>query len=182
VVGRSRGLVFSFAYWAVRRLLELVVLRSRPARELEIEVLVLSHQLQVVERQVERPQLRPADRVLLAALRRVLPRRAWSSFFVTPATLLRWHRELVARHWTYPGCSPGRPATAADLQELVVRLATENPGWGYTRVHGELTGLRIKIAASTGWRILKEARIDPAPRRLEATWAEFSAPARLEHP
>ena len=165
--------MFSFAYWTLRRLLELVVLRSRSEREKEIEILVLRHQLQLLERQIGRPQLRPADRALLAAFSRVLPRRVWPSFFVTPATLLRWHRELVARRWTYPARSAGRPATAADLRELVLRLASENPDWGYRRIQGELVGLGVKLAASTVWRILKEAGIDPAPRRLEATWAEF---------
>jgi transposase InsO family protein len=157
----------------LRRLLELVVLRSRSEREKEIEILVLRHQLQVLERQIGRPQLSPADRALLAAFSRVLPRRAWPSFFVTPSTLLRWHRELVARRWTYPARSPGRPATTVDLCQLVVRLARENQEWGYRRIQGELVGLGIKVAASTVWKILKDAGIDPAPRRLEATWTEF---------
>src|SRR6266516_6759622 len=97
-------------YWTLRRLLELVVLRCRSEREKEIEILLLRHQLRVLERRVGRPQLTPADRALLAAFSRVLPRQAWSmSVFVTPATLLRWHRELVARRWTYPHRRPGRP-------------------------------------------------------------------------
>src|SRR5437667_8631862 len=95
-------MLLSFLYWALRRLLELLVLRMRSERAKEIEILVLRHQLQVLERQVARPQLRASDRVLLAALSRVLPRAAWRSFFVTLATLLRWHRELLARRWTYP--------------------------------------------------------------------------------
>jgi putative transposase len=92
---------------------------------------------------------------------------------VTPATLLRWHRELVARRWTYPHRCPGRPPTAAEVRELVVRLARENPSWGYRRIEGELVGLGVKLAASTVWKILKEAGIEPAPRRVEQSWAGF---------
>jgi transposase InsO family protein len=95
------------------------------------------------------------------------------SLFVTPTTLLRWHRELVARRWTFPHRCPGRPATAAEVRELVVRLARENPSWGYRRIQGELVGLGIKLAASTVWTILKEAGVEPAPRRLEQSWREF---------
>ena len=170
-------------YWSLRRLLELVVLRRRSEREKEIEILLLRHQLRVLERQVARPQLTQADRALLAAFSRVLPRKAWKrSLFVTPATLLRWHRELVARRWTYPHRRPGRPATPAEVRELVVRLARENPAWGYRRIQGELVGLGIKLAASTVWAILKEAGIEPAPKRLETSWAEFLRAAGGEHP
>jgi transposase InsO family protein len=128
----------------------------------------------VLERLVARPQLTQADRALLAAFCRVLPRRGWkTSLFVKPATLLRWHRELVARRWTYPHRRPGRPATAVEIRELVVRLARENPGWGYRRIQGELVGLGIRLAASTVWTILQEAEIEPAPKRVEASWTEF---------
>src|SRR5215207_1081382 len=167
-------MVLSFAYWSLRRLLELVVLRFRSEREKEIEILLLRHQLRVLERQVARPQLTPADRALLAAFSRVLSRQRWkSSVFVTPATLLRWHRELVARRWTYPHRRPGRPPTGAEVCELVVRLARENPGWGYRRIQGELVGLGIRLAASTVWTILQKAEIEPAPKRVEASWTAF---------
>jgi len=167
-------MVLSFAYWSLLRLLELVVLRRRSEREKEIEILLLRHQLRVLQRQVARPQLTQADRALLAAFSRVLLRQRWkSSLFVTPATVLRWHRELVARRWTYPHRRPGRPPTRAEVRALVVRLARENPSWGYRRIQGELVGLGVKLAASTVWTILKEAGIEPAPRRLEASWAEF---------
>ena len=172
-VGRSRGVVLSFLYWLARRLLELFVLRMRSERVKEIEILVLRHQLRLLERQVARPQLCPGDRALLAAFSRALPRAAWASFVVTPATLLRWHRELVARRWTYPHRRPGRPETAAPVRELVVRLARENPGWGYRRIQGELVGLGIRIAASTVWEILRREGIEPAPRRLDSSWREF---------
>jgi putative transposase len=174
VVGRSRGMVLSFAYWSLRRLLELVVLRFRSEREKEIEILLLRHQLWVLERQVARPQLTQADRALLAAFSRLLPRRAWRrSFCVSPATLLRWHRELVARRWTYPHRRPGRPPTSAEARELVLRMAQENPTWGYRPVQGELVGLGVRLAASTIWTILREAGIEPAPRRLEQNWSRF---------
>jgi putative transposase len=174
VAGRSERVAVSLFYWSLRRLLELVVLRFRSEREKEIEILLLRHQLRVLERQVTRPRLTQADRALLAALSRVLPRPAWRrSAFVTPGTLLRWHRELVARRWTYPPGRPGRPATAAEIRQLVVRLARENPGWGYRRIQGELVGLGIRLAASTVWAILKEEGIEPAPDRLEPSWTEF---------
>ena len=136
--------------------------------------MLLRHQLAVLEGQVARPQLTPADRALLAAFSRVLPRKAWRrSAFVTPATLLRWHRELVARHWMYPHRRPGRPATPEEIRELIVRLAQENAGWGYRRIQGELVGLGIKLAASTVWTILREEGIESAPNRLETSWADF---------
>jgi putative transposase len=174
VAGRSERVVVSLFYWSLRRLLELLVLRRRSEREKEIEILLLRHQLRVLERQVARPQLTQADRALLAALGGVLPPQAWKrSLFVTPATLLRWHRELVARRWTYPHRRPGRPPTPAESRELVVRLARENAGWGYRRIQGELVGLGVKLAASTVWTILREAGIEPAPKRLEQSWTDF---------
>ncbi len=174
VAGRSERVAVSLVYWSLRRLLGLFVLRRRSEREKEIEILLLRHQLRVLERQVARPQLTQADRALLAAFSRVLPRQAWKrSSFVTPATLLRWHRELVARRWTYPHRRPGRPSTPAEVREFVLRLARENPDWGYRRIQGELVGLGIKLAASTVWMILKEAGTEPAPKRLETSWAEF---------
>jgi putative transposase len=149
------------------------VLWMRSQREKEIEILVLRHQLQVLERQVARPQLGATDRALLAAFSRALPRSAWSSFLVRPATVLRWHRELVARRWTYSHRRPGRPGTPVGVRELVLRLARENAGWGYRRIQGELVGLGISIAPSTVWTILREAGVEPAPRRLDSSWREF---------
>ena len=169
----SLRVVISLIYWALRVVLALFVLRMRSERAKDVELLVLRHQLRVLERQVGRPRLEPSDRVLLAALSRVLPRTAWRSFLVTPATLLRWHRELVARRWRYPRGRPGRPRTPAGVRELVLRLARENPGWGYRRIQGELAGLGIAVGASTVWAILRKEGIEPAPRRHEASWAAF---------
>jgi putative transposase len=147
-----------------RRLVELVVLRLRSERSKELEIVVLRHQLHVLQRQVARPRLRPADRVLLAAFSRSLPRSAWSTLFVSPATLLRWHRELVARHWTYSRRKVGRPRTSRGIVALVLRLARENPSWGYRRIHGELVGFGFALAPSTIWEILRRRGIEPAPR------------------
>jgi transposase len=111
--------------------------------------------------------------VVLAALSRLLPRTRWPVFFVTPATLLRWHRQLIARHWTYPHARPGRPPIARELRAPVLRLASENPTWGHRRVQGELARLGYRVAASTVWKILHQAGVDPAPRRTGSTWQQF---------
>jgi len=112
--------------------------------------------------------------MFLAALARILPRDRRGSLFVQPETIRRWHRALVARRWTHPHRPPGRPATSADLRALSARLARENLGWGYRRVHGELARLGVRIAASTVWSILQQSGIEPAPRRSSDTWREFS--------
>jgi hypothetical protein len=172
-------------YWLLRRLLELVVLRLRSERSKELEILVLRHQLHVMQRQVGRPRLRPADRMLLAALSRSLPRQAWSSFFVSPVTVLRWHRQLVARRWTYSRRSVGRPRTDRTISELVLRLARENPTWGYRRIHSELVVLGIRVAPSTIWAILRRhplARAAPAAREGATSRAAAAGPDRSPRP
>ena len=121
----------------------------------------------------ERPIYRPADRALLAALSRLLPRGRWSSFPVTPETLLAWHRRLVKRRWTYPGRRPGRPRVDAETTALVLRLARENPRWGYRRIQGELLKLGIRLAPSTVARIMKNRGLGPASRRNGPTWRTF---------
>jgi putative transposase len=133
---------------------------------------MLRHQLAVLQRQIPRPRFEPDDRVILTALGRALRRDRWSIFIVKPDKLLRWHRRLVANHWTYPH-RPGRPSTTIETRTTVRRLARENPTWGYRRIHGELARLGIAIAASTVWTILKNARIDPAPHRASETWTTF---------
>jgi putative transposase len=159
-------------YRLVRLVIDLLVLRGRRDRSKDAEILVLRHQLAVLKRHVPRPRLEPSDRAIVAALARVLDRDRWSSFLVKPDTLLRWHRRLVANHWTYPH-RPGRPATVVETRRTIIRLARENPGWGYRRIHGELARLGITIAASTVWATLKNAGIDPAPNRSSESWTTF---------
>jgi putative transposase len=163
----------SFAYWVVRRLFELLILFGRSERAKELEILVLRHELQVLRRQVGRPRLRSADRVLLAAFSQLLPRPRRRSFLVQPATLLRWHRDLVRRRWTYAGRRPGRPPLLAQTRQLILRLAAENPSWGYKRIHGELVGLGIELSPSSVWNLLHRHGIEPAPRRASVSWREF---------
>jgi putative transposase len=119
-------LFWSLGYLVLRCLLQVVLLRSRSETFKELEIVVLRHELSVLRRQAGRPQLRPGDRILLAAASRLLPRSRWGSFFVTPTTLLRWQRRLVARRWTY-ATRAGRPLVRGEIRDLVLRLARENP-------------------------------------------------------
>jgi putative transposase len=127
----------------------------------------------VLRRQVAAPRPSWADRAILSALARLLPRRRRHHLLVTPRTLLRWHADLVKRRWTYPQRGPGRPPTPPTVRALVLRLATENPTWGYRRIAGEIEGLGRKVSPATVWAILKKAGFDPAPRRSDLTWAQF---------
>jgi len=139
----------------------------------EVELLALRHEIAVLRRQVSRPAYQPADRVFLAALSRLLPRSSWRCFSVTPETILSWHRRLVARRSTYPHRGPGRPPVDEETTTLVVRLASENPRWGYRRIQGELIKLGVRLAASTIARIMKDHGLGPAPRRAGPTWRAF---------
>ena len=140
----------SLVYVVVCRLFAFVLLLARGERSKELEILVLRHELSVLRRQVKRPRIEPGDRLVLAALSRVLPRRSWSAFVVRPETLLRWHRRLVARHWTYPHRGPGRPPIGCEVRELIVRLARENTSWGYVRIVGELGKLGLGVGGDPG--------------------------------
>lgn len=147
---------WSFCYVVLRRVLQLAALRFRSKEFKELEIVVLRHELAVLRRQAGRAELTSADRVFLAAASRLLPRASWRSFVVTPTTLLRWHRRLVARRWTYPG-RVGRPPIGGEIRELVLRLARENPRWGYQRIVGELRGLGLTVSATTVRKLLRQA-------------------------
>ena len=114
-------------YQLLRQILQMLTQLARDNGAKDVELLVLQHQVAVLRRQVRRARLEPADRVVLAALSRLLPRDRWPIFLVTPATLLRWHRQLIARRWTYRHARPGRPPAAKQIREMVLGLATENP-------------------------------------------------------
>jgi transposase InsO family protein len=171
--GRRRGDLWTFAYLAIVHLLGLLTFLLRSVEAREIELLALRQEVAVLRRQVGRPAYEPADRAILAALSRLLPRSRWPLFGVTPATLLGWHRRLVARRWTYTHRRPGRPRIDGDTTTLVVRLATENQRWGTGASRGELGKLGIRLAASTIARILKGHGLEPAPRRNGPTWRDF---------
>src|SRR5690242_604396 len=149
-----------------------MVLHTRTDASKEIEILLLRHQLAVLQRRRPRPRISWTDRAVIASLARLLPACRRRGLLVTPSTILRWHRHLVRRHGTSPYTRPGRPAIPAGLRALILRLATENPTCGYRRVHGELAGLGYQVGASTVWKILRAAGIDPAPRRAGPTWAQ----------
>jgi len=169
---RAGSHLWALAYLVARRVLELLVLVVRSNACEEIELLVLRHEIAVLRRQVKRPVFEPSDRALLAALSRLLPRRNWDVFGVTPETLLAWHRRLVARRWTYSHGRLGRPRVDEETTSLVLRLGRENPRWGYRRILGELLKLGIRLAPSTIAKILAQAELGPAPRR-GATWRAF---------
>ena len=164
-----------FAYLVVLRVFGWLALLARSDRAKDAEILILRHQVAVLQRQVKAPRLSWADRAVMAALARLLPRGQLGQLrlIVSPRTLLRWHARLVRRHWTYPRRAPGRPGTARPVRALVLEMARDNPGWGYRRIHGELAGLGYKLAPSTVWQILKDAGVDPAPRRSGPTWRAF---------
>jgi putative transposase len=167
-------MALTFLYLAFVRTLQLFLLRGTDRDELAIEVVVLRHEVSVLRRQVGRPVLRPADRAILAGPSRLVAKVRRGRFFVQPETLLRWHRDLVRRRWTYRQKSrPGRPTVLAGTVRLVLRLARENPTWGYRRIHGELATMGVRLAPSTIWAILRRHEIDPSPRRSGPTWSEF---------
>jgi transposase InsO family protein len=163
----------SLLYLLFRRALAVAALRLRSREFKELEIVVLRHQLAVLRRQVAQPQLHEGDRVFLAAASRLLGRPGLQSFFIRPDTLLGWHRRLVRRRWTYAGRRPGRPAVSAEIRELVLRLARENPRWGYQRIVGELAGVGIRVSATTVGKIVRQAGVSPAGARAQLSWRDF---------
>jgi hypothetical protein len=163
----------SFVYLVAWRLFALVLLLARSDRSRDLELLVLRQELSILRRQARRPQRRESDRLLLAALSRVLPRRSWQAFLVTPETLLRWHRRIVACRRTYPRRRPGRPPVDQKVRELILRLARENSHWGYVRIVGELRKLGVTVSATLVRNVLARAGIPPAPKRAASSWRSF---------
>jgi hypothetical protein len=165
-------MLLSVLYVALQRLLQLILFLFRSAEYEELEIVVLRHELAVLRRRVKRPPFRAADRWFLAAAARTLPRVRWGAFLVTPATLLRWHRRLVAKRWTYDR-PPGRPPIAQEVRALILRLARENPRWGYQRIAGELKGLGVVVSATRVKAILRSEQLGPAGKRRGPIWREF---------
>jgi len=162
----------SLLYLLLRRVLRLFQSDERAAAEAELENAILRHQVAVLRRQVKRPVYRASERAFLAAASRMLSREAWDAFLVRPETLLRWHRQLVARKWTKPHRPPGRPALDPEVRELILRLGRENSRWGYQRIRGELLKLGVRVSATTIATVLRRAGLGPAPRR-GPTWRAF---------
>ena len=166
-------MLWSLLYRALCVAFQLLALVLRSGEHKELEILVLRHELAIARRQLGRPRPDAADRALLTALSRALPRAAWSAFSVSPKTLLRWHRRLVARRWTYAHAALGRPPLDPQVKELIVRLARENPRWGYRRIVGELRKLGLRVSPSSVRTVLKCRQIPPTPRRSGPAWSEF---------
>ena len=146
--------------------------RSHAAKN--VEILVLRHEVAVLSRQPT-PDADVGRPGVPQRLGQVPPTQLRQLRLVSPRTLLRWHAQLVARHWTRPRRQPGQPPIAQPVRALVLRLTRENPRWGYRRIRGELVGLGPPIAAAMVWKVLKAAGIDPAPRRSGPTWRQFLA-------
>lgn len=176
-------MVFALLYLALRRLTGWALGSPTADRSKDVEILVLRHQLEVLHRQTPRPRLRRRDRFLLAAASRVLPRGAGHTFLVTPSTLLRWHRELVRRKWTFRRHPRGgRPALEARVIEVVLRMAKENPRWGCLRIRGELVKLGSRVSATTIRTLLRRQGLGPAPRREGPTWSKVHQSPGAGHP
>ena len=163
----------SFLYRLVRSVVEFIRIHRMDALAKDAEILLLRHQLAILRRQVARPRFSWTDRALVAALARLVPRERWATFLITPETILRWHRALVRRRWTYPHRRPGRTPLPETTVELILRLARENPRWGYLRIAGELKKLGVSVSKGSVANVLRRHGLPPAPRRIGPSWSEF---------
>ena len=165
-------MLLSAWYVVLQRVLQLVVLRLRSREFKELEIVVLRHEMAILRRRTRQRSMTTADRVFLAATSRLLPRPLWNAFVVKPATLRDWHRRLVARRWTHRR-RPGRRPMSRELRELILRIARENPRWGYQRIVGELKGLSVAVSATTVRNVLRRALLGPAGGRPGPSWRQF---------
>ena len=166
-------MALTLIYRVVRRVVEMLRIHRMNDIAKDAEILVLRHQLAVLRRQVARPRLTWSDRAVITTLAKLVPRERWAAFLIKPETILRWHRALVRRRWTYPHRQPGRPAFPEETVELIVRLARENPRWGYLRIVGELKKLDVTVSKTSVAAVLRRHRLPPAPRRAGPTWNQF---------
>ena len=171
-------MALGLVYLMLVRVLSWLALLARSDAAKDAEILALRHEVAVLRRTNTRPRLTWLDRAALSALSRLLPAPLRQLRLVSPRTLLRWHAQLVTRRWTYPHRRPGRPPTAPAIRDLVLQMARENPRWGYRRIQGELVGLGHIVAASTVWKILKNAGLDPAPPTVRADLRIIPTPIR----
>ena len=167
-------MLFRLLYLLMVRLFAWVALLARSGASKDVEILVLRHEIAILRRQVAHPKPDWADRAMIAAVTRLLPRHLRVHRIVTPGTLLTWHRRLIKNKWTYPNTT-GRPPVPEEIRQLVQQLARQNPRWGHRRIQGELLSLGYRIGAGTIRRILAAAGLTPAPRRVSPTWRQFLA-------
>ena len=167
------AVALSFVYRLVRSVVEFIRFHSMDEIAKDAEILVLRQQLAVLRRQSSGPRFSWSDRAFVTMFARLVPRERWAVFLFTPETIRRWHRALARRRWTYPHRPPGRPPLPEGTVELILRLARENPRWGYLRIAGELKKLGVGVSKGSVANVLRRHRVPPAPRRSGPTWAEF---------